>query len=327
MVTHDPYARIGKHGIEGLYWHNGRNIPFAEGQKDPALRGDDAAIVMNKAIPFMCEQAKAKKPFLAVIWFHNVHTPLGKNPELMKQYSDCSVKEQIYYSNITAVDTQVGALRKVLRELGIAENTMVWFTSDNGPNLKEKKDVMYGEAQDGKFTYTPLGSTGAYRGWKRYLYEGGILMPGILEWPARIRTPFSTDLPAVTSDYFPTSLAAAGIPLPDDREYDGINLLPLIDGKMKKRKGIGFHCRGMDAWIEKKYKIIRISSKKEQKNPWELYDLLKDPYEENDLAKKFPGVVERMNQEFTVWATSVQADEQKVLEKYHSSKTKKKKSK
>ena len=91
---------------------------------------------------------------------------------------------------------------------------------------------------------------------------------------------------------------------------------------MKKRKGIGFHCRGMDAWIEKKYKIIRISSKKEQKNPWELYDLLKDPYEENDLAKKFPAVVERMNQEFTVWATSVQADEQKVLEKYHSAKTK-----
>ena len=143
-------------------------------------------------------------------------------------------------------------------------------------------------------------------------------MPGILEWPARIRKPFSTDLPAVTSDYFPTSLAAAGIPLPDDREYDGINLLPLIDGKIKKRKGIGFHCRGMDAWIEKKYKIIRISSKKEQKNPWELYDLLKDPYEENDLAKKFPGVVDRMNQEFTVWATSVQADEQKVLDKYHS---------
>jgi arylsulfatase A-like enzyme len=282
------------------------------------LRGDDAAIVMNKAIPFIREQAKAKKPFLAVVWFHNVHTPLGKNPELMNQYADCSVKEQIYYSNITAVDTQVGALRKALRELGIADNTMVWFTSDNGPNLKGKKEVMSGKAQGGKFTYTPLGSTGAYRGWKRFLYEGGILMPGILEWPARVKKPFSTDLPAVTSDYFPTALAAAGIPLPDDRDYDGINLLPLIDGKMKERKGIGFHCRGMDAWIEKKYKIIRISSKKEEKNTWELYDLLKDPFEKNDLAKKLPGVVERMNQEFTVWATSVQADEQKVLDKYHS---------
>ena len=79
--------------------------------------------------------------------------------------------------------------------------------------------------------------------------------------------------------------------------------------------------------IEKKYKIIRISSKKEQKNPWELYDLLMDPYEENDLAKKFPAVVERMNQEFTVWAKSAKADEQKVLDKYHSAKTKEAKQK
>jgi hypothetical protein len=119
----------------------------------------------------------------------------------MKQYSDCSVKEQIYYSNITAVDTQVGALRKALRELGIAENTMVWFTSDNGPNLKEKKDVMYGEAQDGKFTYTPLGSTGAYRGWKRFFtraasscpaYSSGLLGSRNLSPPTYPRLPVTT---------------------------------------------------------------------------------------------------------------------------------------
>jgi arylsulfatase A-like enzyme len=147
-------------------------------------------------------------------------------------------------------------------------------------------------------------------------------MPGILEWPARIKKPFSTDLPAVTSDYFPTALAAAGIPLPDDRDYDGINLLPLIDGKMKERKGIGFHCRGMQAWVERRYKVIRITSKKREANPWELYDLLADPFEEKDLAKELPQVVRRMDEEFTVWAKSAKADEQKVLDKYHSAKTK-----
>jgi arylsulfatase A-like enzyme len=321
LVTHDPYARLGKHGIEGSYWHNGRNIPLEEGQKDPVLRGDDAAIVMNKSIEFIRKQVAARKPFLAVVWFHNVHTPLGKNPKLMKQYADCSTQEQIYYSNITAVDTQVGALRRELRKLGVADNTMVWFTSDNGPNLKGKKNVMYGKAQGGKFNYTPIGSSGAYRGWKRDCYEGGLRMPAVLEWPAGIKKPFVTDIPTVTSDYFPTALEVAGIPLPKDREYDGISLLPLIEGRMKERKaGIGFHSRGMQAWTKTRYKIIRPVAKKKASSQWELYDLLADPFEEKNLAKQHPEVVERMDKDFSVWAESAETDQQKVIEKYYRKK-------
>ena len=328
LVTHDPYARIGKHGIEGSYWHNGRNIPLEEGQKDSTLRGDDAAIVMNKSIAFIRRQAAAGKPFLAVIWFHNVHTPLGKNPKLMKQYADFEFQEQVYYSNITAVDTQVGVLRKELRKLGVAENTMVWFTSDNGPNLKGKKNVMYGKAQGGRFNYTPIGSSGAYRGWKRDCYEGGLRMPGILEWPAKVKKPFATDIPTVTSDYFPTALDAAGIPLPADREYDGISLMPLIEGRMDARKGaIGFHCRGMQAWTETRYKIVRTLAKKKPSSQWELYDLLADPFEEKDLAKQRPEIVARMAKDFLAWAKSVEADQQKVIEKYYRTKQPRKDSK
>ena len=324
VITHDPYAKLGKLGAKALYWHNGRHIPFEEGQNDPALRGDDAAIVMSKAIGFIRQQAKSDKPFLAVVWFHNVHTPLGKNPELMKQYADSSTQEQIYYSNITAVDTQVGVLRAELRKLGVADNTMLWFTSDNGPNLKGKKTVMYGDAQGGKFNYTPIGSSGAYRGWKRDCYEGGLRMPGILEWPAKIKIPFTTDIPAVTSDYFPTALAAAGIPLPTDREYDGINLLPLIAGRMSERPGaIGFHCNGMEAWTETRYKIVRtIKAKKKASNAWELYDLLSDPFEENDLANNMPEELARLVKDFAVWAESCETDQQKVLDKYHPPKNK-----
>ena len=328
LVTHDPYAKLGKHGIEGSYWHNGRNIPLEEGQKDPTLRGDDAAIVMNKSIAFIRRQAAAGKPFLAVIWFHNVHTPLGKNPKLMKQYADFEFQEQVYYSNITAVDTQVGVLRKELRKLGVAENTMVWFTSDNGPNLKGKKNVMYGKAQGGRFNYTPIGSSGAYRGWKRDCYEGGLRMPGILEWPAKVKKPFATDIPTVTSDYFPTALDAAGIPLPADREYDGISLMPLIEGRMDARKGaIGFHCRGMQAWTETRYKIVRTLAKKKPSSQWELYDLLADPFEEKDLAKQRPEIVARMAKDFLAWAKSVEADQQKVIKKYYRTKKPRKDSK
>lgn len=319
IVTHDPYAKPHKEGDAALYWHNGRNITLDEGRKDPSLRGDDAAIVMNKTIGFIREQVAEKKPFLAVVWFHNVHTPLGKNPELMKQYADCDLQEQVYFSNITAVDTQVGVLRRTLRELGVADNTMVWFTSDNGPNLKGKKNVKFSHAQGGKFNYTPIGSAGAFRGWKRDCYEGGLREPGILEWPARIKQPFATDFPAVTSDYFPTALEVAGIPLPTDRQYDGISLLPLIEGRQTERKtAIGFHANGMQAWTESRYKIVRtIKSKKNANRNWELYDLLSDPFEEHDLSPQHPEIVARLADDFTTWAKSVESDRKKVVEKYY----------
>jgi arylsulfatase A-like enzyme len=313
LRTFNPYNKLGKGGIKACYWHNGRNIPLTETRQDASLQGDDAAIVMNKAITFIQQQQQSKKPFLAFIWFHNVHTPLGKNPDLMALYSDCTEQEQIYFSNITAIDDQIGRLRMALRERDLASNTMVWFTSDNGPNLKGKKTPKAAIAQNGKFIYTALGSTGAYRGWKRDCYEGGLRVPGILEWPSRIKKPRHTDFPAVTSDYFPTALAAAGLPLPNDRTYDGINLLPVIEQENNfKRTPIGFHCNGMEAWTSTPYKIVRsIKNKKKQSLDWELYNLVHDPYEEHNLATSKPDLVSRMAKEFDDWAQAIQLEKVK----------------
>jgi arylsulfatase A-like enzyme len=312
LRTFNPYNKLGKGGIKACYWHNGRNIPLTEAQQEASLQGDDAAIVMNKAIEFIHQQ-QSNKPFLAFIWFHNVHTPLGKNPDLMALYSDCTEQEQIYFSNITAIDDQIGRLRMALRERDLASNTMVWFTSDNGPNLKGKKTPKAAIAQNGKFIYTALGSTGAYRGWKRDCYEGGLRVPGILEWPSRIKKPRHTDFPAVTSDYFPTALAAAGLPLPNDRTYDGINLLPVIEQENNfKRTPIGFHCNGMEAWTSTPYKIVRsIKNKKKQSLDWELYNLVHDPYEEHNLATSKPDLVSRMAKEFDDWAQAIQLEKVK----------------
>jgi arylsulfatase A-like enzyme len=190
---------------------------------------------------------------------------------------------------------------------------MVWFTSDNGPNLKGKKTPKAAIAQNGKFIYTALGSTGAYRGWKRDCYEGGLRVPGILEWPSRIKKPRHTDFPAVTSDYFPTALAAAGLPLPNDRTYDGINLLPVIEQENNfKRTPIGFHCNGMEAWTSTPYKIVRsIKNKKKQSLDWELYNLVHDPYEEHNLATSKPDLVSRMAKEFDDWAQAIQLEKVK----------------
>ncbi len=231
----------------------------------------------------------------------------------MAFYSGCTEQEQIYFSNITAIDKQIGRLRKTLRESNLSDNTMVWFTSDNGPNLKGKKSPKSATAQNGKFVYTALGSSGAYRGWKRDCYEGGLRVPGILEWPVRIKTPRRIDFPAVTSDYFPTALAAVGLPLPNDRAYDGMNLLPIIEQDAQyKRPPIGFHCNGMEAWTSTPYKIVRsIKNKKKEELEWELYDLAQDPFEERNLATRKPALVKKMAAEFDTWAAAVQLDHSK----------------
>ena len=145
------------------YYHNGKVAT-------ENLEGCDSRIVMDRAIPFIRTAVAAKTPFLAVIWFHAPHEPVVAGPEFLAMYPGRAAGEQNYYGVITALDVQMGRLRKELRDLGVAENTMLWFASDNGPE---------GDTGD---RGTTRGSAGPFRGRKRSLWEGGIHVPG----PARM---------------------------------------------------------------------------------------------------------------------------------------------
>jgi arylsulfatase A-like enzyme len=158
-------------------------------------------------------------------------------PQYRAMYSNYDEGAQHYYGCITALDEQVGRLRSELRALKAAGNTMLWFTSDNGPEGKSSE------------TGTTRGVTGGLRGRKRSLFSGGVNVPGLLEWPGRaqpgrvVDLPCSTldygrvvDLPCSTLDYFPTVQELAGYEMPGmGRPLDGINLLPLIDGRAGSR--------------------------------------------------------------------------------------------
>jgi len=145
-------------------------------------------------------------------------------PQYRAMYSQYSEGEQHYYGCITALDEQVGRLRKELRNLGVAQNTMIWFTSDNGP------EGMTGDQG------TNRGSTGGLRGRKRSLFSGGVNVPGLLEWPGHAKPGRVTDVTCCTLDYFPTIQEVTGASLPGKpRPIDGISLLPLIHGKTVTR--------------------------------------------------------------------------------------------
>ena len=191
-----------------LFSHNGKVIE---------VKGESSLATMEIALRWIRKVAKEEKPFLAVIWFGNPHGPHVGVDEFLKPYAKQSKAMQNFYAEITGMDAAMGELRKALRELEIQKDTLLWYTSDNG-GLKPN-------------------SMGGLSGKKGNLLEGGIRVPAILEWPARIPKPRATSVPCNTSDFYPTLLELAEADLPKNQPpLDGISLVPLIDGKTKVRK-------------------------------------------------------------------------------------------
>jgi len=250
------------------------------------LEGDDSRVIMDRVIPFMNAAVKNKEPFFAVIWFHAPHLPVVAGAKHVAPYAEHSQYERNYYGSVTAIDEQVGRLRKQLRSWNVANSTMFWFCSDNGPEGKEK---------------SAPGSASLLKGRKRSLYEGGIRVPGLLEWPSHIDSRRTTDFPAVTSDYLPTILDALQIDYPSGRPLDGVSLMPVIEGKLQKRtKPIGFQSAKQQVWMNQQYKLYSADAG----DHWELYDLLEDPAETKNLSHDFSDTVDSLSQSLELWIKS-----------------------
>jgi arylsulfatase A-like enzyme len=254
------------------------------------LEGDDCRVIMDRVVPFIRDAADKGKPFFTVVWFHTPHLPVLTGPKYTQMYSQYSEDEQHYYGCITALDEQMGRLRSELRELGISDDTMVWFCSDNGP-----------EGKDGKSGRT-RGSAGPLRGRKRSLFEGGVRVPGLLEWPARMNAGQATDIPCSTSDYFPTVMDVLGFRMEGQPEpVDGVSLLPLIEGTMTERPlPIGFESRNQVSLTDNRYKIYSNNKGK----TYMLFDLLDDPGESNNIAARNSGLLEAMKMKLEAWRAS-----------------------
>ena len=231
-----------------------------------ALKGESSELMVEEALQFM--QAQKCKPFMAVIWYASPHFPFRAS-ESDREGLPSGEKDRLanHLGEIVAIDRSVGMLRKGLRDMDIAENTLVWYCSDNG-GLPDDPD-----------------SVGGLQGHKGSLHEGGIRVPGILEWPGRIQ-PLTTDFPASTMDIFPTLVDL--LELPADSllaVHDGESLLPLFDGKTPVRQHpIPFTSKG-SAFIAGNLKLYKGNSRKD---PWQLFDLKADPGETIDVSKEHP---------------------------------------
>ncbi|GLR17398.1 sulfatase family protein [Portibacter lacus] len=249
------------------------------------LEGDDSRIIMDRVLPFIEKSKEEQKPFFSTIWFHTPHLPVVSNKEHRDLYSKLDLQRQIYYGTITAMDEQLGRLWTQLGEMGIQEETIIFFCSDNGPERK-----------------TP-GSAGDFRERKRSLYEGGVRVPAFAVWKGSIEGGRKVDFPMVTSDYLPTILDLLNMKHPDNRPIDGVSVLDALHGKTTERtKPIGFICRPSTSWVNNEYKLI----KEKQNSEYELYNLLDDPYEKKNIIGEFPEVAKALEKELDAWIKSVE---------------------
>ncbi|EDL58477.1 sulfatase-like hydrolase/transferase [Gimesia maris] len=307
------------------------------------LKGESSRVTVDAALDFIKQADKDKKPFLAVIWFGNPHTPHEAVSELKDLYPDQKPNFQNYFGEISGVDRAMGHLRSQLRDLGLAENTLLWFTSDNGPRPPQFKTE---EARSQ--------ATGGLAGFKGNLWEGGVRVPSLIEWPAVIKKPEVSNVPCGTIDIYPTVLAMTGAKVSHQPQLDGVSLLPLIEGQMTARgRPMGFwtypekgHPKrstdillalqkqqspghpnpkgpapdadagslktqypkdklpGAAALVDGNFKLLKMETKR-GKPRYTLYDLVKDPAEKQDLSQVDPQRLKKMKAALADWQHSV----------------------
>ena len=224
QFNNPDYPQPGDQGFDyWMYTHN--NASPSHKNPDNFVRngvpvgeteGYSAQLVAGEAAHWLKNIRDPEKPFVLSVWFHEPHSPIATDPRFEKLYD--GHENSKYMGNITQLDHALGMVLDALDDAGVSENTLVFFTSDNGPV------PAYG------------GTSGGLRGNKRSEYEGGIRVPGLARWPGHIQAGSTSDIPVIGTDVFSTVLDLVGLPLPADRTIDGVSMIPALSGIPVERK-------------------------------------------------------------------------------------------
>jgi len=277
------------------------------------LAGDTSVAIMNVALDFIRRHQNDKSPFFVQVCFGSPHQPHQAAEEFKALYKD-SPKRSDFLGELSGLDAAVGNLRSELKKLGIAENTLVWFTSDNGGITPQSLDP------------AGLGKT-----------KVGARTVACLEWPAVVKQPLQTNLVCGHWDMYPTVLEIVGVTMPGQPQLDGISLMPLFRGeKTERERPVGFmlrrrerngqatpdgekrakggNLRAVDfiadtqgVWIDGKYKLVVSPTDNPASPSIKLVDIYADPAEKTNLAADHPDVVKKMRDALDTWRTQVRA--------------------
>ena len=267
-----------------------RNPIMSRKGKIEEYSGDSSEIIVDEALKFIKANATSNKPFFTVIWYGTPHDPWTAAKADKKSFTKLNQKAQEHYGELVAMDRSIGTLRKSLREMGVAQNTLVWFMSDNGglPRLNPP-------------------TTGGLRSYKGSMYEGGLRVPAIIEWPNGISKVRITKYPAGAVDIFPTIAEVAGLKKTDLlKPQDGMSLAKLfLKEPGPRQKPLPFRSRGRIAVVDNDYKMISFPDS--GKTRYELYNLANDMSEQDNLFKKEPKIANQLRKKLKAIDASVTA--------------------
>jgi N-acetylgalactosamine-6-sulfatase len=300
----------GAYGI-GDHRSVNSNGPGWEDEQDAYFRARSTRLIVDETIRFI--EANRDSPFYVNVWTLLPHALLHPTDEQMapyRQFAPGGTKfpykgaMQIYYASVSDIDEQVGRLMNKLDELGLADNTVVFFSSDNGP-----EDIHIRNA-----SHSGVGSPGPFRGRKRSLYEGGVRMPWIVRWPGHIPARRVDDVTVMGAvDFLPTVCSMAAVAVPDDLAPDGEDRSAALVGNAKQRTrplmwewrfivhGDTLNRSPMLAIRDGKWKLLM----NPDRSRVELYDIPNDPSELNNRAKRHPDVVTRLSKRVLAWQATL----------------------
>jgi arylsulfatase A len=283
-----------------------------DGREVGPMVGWACQLVTDDAVHWLEGVARSGRPFFLMISYHEPHELIASPPELIDLYPSAQNRfEAEYFANVSHLDRAVGRLIASLETLGVAERTLVLFTSDNGPE-------MHGRHPQAQRSY---GSAGPLRGKKLQLWEGGIRVPTIVRWPGHVPAGSASDGVAGFVDLLPTMCELAGVAPPADRALDGASLAGMLTGGVEPVRSTPLFWYHYKAWggpraaiRDQRFKLVGywpgpevLHADSSTMRPgdqalissatlvrFELFDLVADPSERRDVSALYPADAERL---------------------------------
>ncbi|MDP6775615.1 MAG: sulfatase-like hydrolase/transferase [Candidatus Latescibacteria bacterium] len=260
-------------------------------------------MIARRAVAYLREAAGKGRPFFLYVPFNAPHYPMHAPREYMDRFPDLPWDRRVMAAMISAVDDAVGCIIAEVERLGMDGNTCTFFMSDNGPSRETRNWL------DGTLDPYYGGTAGLLKGHKSSLYEGGIRLPGILNWPGTIPGDQVLDAPCVAMDIFPTLLTAAGGD-PSEFEIDGTDLLPYVcRGERPAERDIYWELGGQTAVRREDWKLVlngRLVEEESPEHEVHLSNLKEDMSERENLSEQQPEITAELREVAESWRAGIE---------------------